>query len=195
MPLASSVKALGHGATCWNLSRAALKAAPEKDKAAGSEQSLGYLRKGCDGGDGNSCWELSRLTSEGQAGGPRDDEKAVDLMLLACAQGKSGDECRDASVTSLRAFLAPPPPPPPAPPRVHNWLPTLVAAGLTAVAGGAGLQQALLSRSRASDIKIFPTTDSPDSRRGIDDANRRSRVLYATASGLAVVTVAFFFVF
>jgi TPR repeat protein len=190
---------LGRGATCWSLSRAALQAGQDKekdkDKRAGPEASLAWLRKGCDGGDGNSCWELSRLTSAGQTGGPRDDEKALDLMLLACAQGKGGEECRDATVTNLRNYLPPPPPPPPAPPRVHNWVPTLVAAGLTAVAGGAGLQQALQSRSAGSDLKFSPTTDSIAARTAIDTANRRSRVLYATAAGLAAVTVAFTFVF
>ncbi len=188
---------LGRGATCWSLSRAALQAGPDakKDKKVDPELPLSYLRKGCDGGDGNSCWELSRLTSAGQAGGPRDDDKALDLMLLACAQGKGGLECRDATVTTLRVFLPPPPPPPPAPPRVHNWVPTLVAAGLTAVAGIAGVQQAMQSQSGASDIKLQPSTDSVATRAAIDNADRRSRVLYATAAGLAAVTVTFSFVF
>jgi TPR repeat protein len=190
--------ALGRGATCLALFRAEQAAVKvEKVPAPGplSDKALDYLRRGCDVGDGNSCWELSRLTAGGGAGGPRDDDKAVDLMLLGCAQGKGGPVCRDASVSSLRALLPPPPAPPPAPPRLHNWLPTLVAAGVTALAGGAGVQQALQSQSGASDLRANPSLDSVDKRRGIDDANRRSRVLYAAAGALAAVTVTFYFVF
>ena len=185
--------ALGRGASCSGLSRA--EASTAGGKKTDPDKALEFLRKACDGGDGNACWELSRLTSAGQAGGPRDDDKAVDLMLLACAQGKVGEECRDATVASLRTNLPPLPPAPEPPPRAHNWVPVLVAAGLAALAGGAGLQQAISSQEGANDLKLYPSADSLVKRQTIDTSNKRSRVLYATAGALAAVTVTFYFVF
>jgi TPR repeat protein len=186
----------GRGASCWALAQATFtqaEAARAEEKKPLEERAQGFLRKGCDGGDGNSCWALSRLTSGGVLG-PRDDEKAIDLMLLACAQGKGGAVCGDATVGSLRKHL-PPVPVPPAPPRQHNWTPTLLAAGATLLAAGFGAQQALLSQSRADDLKHNPATDTLGKRSLVDLANNRSRALYLGAAGLAAVTVTFYFVF
>ena len=175
---------LGRGASCWSLSR--------QEPAEVTGKKLELLKQGCDGSDGDSCWELAQLTMNGKASGPRDDEKALDFLMLACAQGKPGEACRDATAQSLRALL---PPPPPAPPRVHNWAPALVAGAATIGLGVTGAYQALQSRSLASDLGSDPAHDTQIRRDEIDRFNRRSRLFYAGAAVFAITTATLAVVF
>ena len=184
--------ALGRGASCFVLARA--EPATGAEKKPDLVAAAGWLRKGCDGSDGNSCWELAQLTMHGKAGA-RDDERALDLMLLACAQGKGGEACRDATEQSLRAALPPPPAGPPPPPRQRSWVPVL---GTSAAALGlaiTGVYQATQSRQLASDLGLDPQHDTQGRRDAIDAYNKRSRLLYGGAALLLVTSATFFFVF
>ena len=185
--------ALGRGASCFSLARA--EPPTGADKKPEPSNVAGWLRKGCDGSDGNSCWELAQLTMAGKAGGPRDDEKALDLMLLACAQGKAGEVCRDATEQNLRAALPPPPDGPPPPPRARSWIPTLGAGAAAIGLGITGAYQAAQSHQLATDLGNDPANDTRGRRDTIDAYNKRSRLFYGGAALLALTSATIFFVF